>query len=153
LFTETERALISKRVSASLVGKTGERARRWLGDKAGYSAMHMWIRQEYGKASKCEKCGTTQGKYEWANISGEYRRSREDYMELCPSCHHRMDWGNFCSKGHEYTPQNTLWSKDGRHRFCRECSRMRNKLFRQKKAQFRGRLEDGKKPQSAVKGQ
>ena len=30
--------------------------------------------------------------YEWANISGEYKRNRNDFLRLCRTCHRRFDW-------------------------------------------------------------
>lgn len=32
-------------------------------------------------------------RYEWANISGEYKRDRSDWVMLCPSCHRKIDMG------------------------------------------------------------
>lgn len=32
-------------------------------------------------------------RYEWANISGEYKRERSDWVMLCPSCHRKIDMG------------------------------------------------------------
>lgn len=91
-FNEEATTKISLAVSGSLKGKIGKQSRRWKGDKASYYAKHMWISKHYGKASKCEKCGSlTANRYEWANVSGEYKRERSDYMELCTSCHQKMD--------------------------------------------------------------
>lgn len=62
-----------------------------------YSAVHFWLRDNYGKAVKCENCGLEnipQGKqkyFEWANISGEYKRDRSDWRQLCIPCHRRYD--------------------------------------------------------------
>ena len=68
----------------------------WKGDKAGYSAIHYWIERQLGKPRLCEHCGTEDAKkYEWANISGEYRRDITDFIRLCVSCHQKMD-------GHRY---------------------------------------------------
>ena len=39
-------------------------------------------------------CGdTTSTKFEWANISGEYRIDRDDWARLCCRCHRRYDFG------------------------------------------------------------
>lgn len=73
---------------------TGENSRAWKGDKAGYVAIHTWLRNTYGKASRCESpnCESKSPKrYEYANLSGEYKRDRSDYIQLCPSCHRKMD--------------------------------------------------------------
>jgi hypothetical protein len=87
---------IRKKVSESMVGKYGDKARRWKGDDAGYVAKHMWIIKHYGKADRCEQAGCTFGnpkRYEWHNISREYKRDRTDYVQLCPSCHRKIDMG------------------------------------------------------------
>lgn len=113
---------ISKRVSLQLEGKYGEKSRRWKENDASYSAKHHWILKHYGKASKCEKCGSKNCKrYEWANISGEYKRDISDYMQLCPSCHRKMDLNKkYCPKGHEYNEKNTYINKFG-WKCCRIC--------------------------------
>lgn len=70
-----------------------------------YYAVHMYMLNHFGKATKCENLlcvyprkeranGRMMEKpkrYEWANISGEYKRERADWMELCPSCHRMRD--------------------------------------------------------------
>lgn len=59
-----------------------------------YAVLHARIRERYGAASECENCGdTTSTKFEWANISGEYRIDREDWARLCCRCHRRYDFG------------------------------------------------------------
>ena len=74
----------------------------WKGDKVGYTGLHIWIKQWYGNPISCEHCGV-QGKkvfsggnryrwtIEWANISGDYLRDRNDFIGLCKSCHMRFD--------------------------------------------------------------
>lgn len=72
--------------------KRGEESPNWLGDGAGYSALHMWIRKVRGTPRRCEECGTIKAKqYEWANLSGEYRRDPNDWKRMCVLCHRRMD--------------------------------------------------------------
>lgn len=86
-----------KKVSASLFGKRGKLSRRWLGDKAGYTAIHTWLTNKYGKASHCEnkRCeGLPASRYEWASISGECKRDINDYVQLCTRCHRKYDYGN-----------------------------------------------------------
>lgn len=101
--SDKSKSLISK----SLCGKFGDKARRWRGEKAGYAAKHIWIVKHYGKADRCEQKGCSYPKvvdagrriiekpsrYEWANISGEYKRDRSDWVMLCPSCHRKIDMG------------------------------------------------------------
>jgi hypothetical protein len=79
---------------------SGENAKHWSGDKVGYYGLHNWINKELGKPSLCKHCFSTKEKrYEWANISGEYRRESSDWIRLCRSCHIIYDrengtWGN-----------------------------------------------------------
>lgn len=71
---------------------TGQNNSRWKGDNAGYSAKHKWVTRHYGKAKTCENCGNTEAsKYEWANLSKLYLRDIEDWMQLCKSCHVKLD--------------------------------------------------------------
>lgn len=86
-----------KKVSESLYGKRGQFSRRWLGDLAGYTAIHAWLTKNQGKASKCEnvKClELPAARYEWASLSGECTRDPNDYVEPCTRCHRKYDNGN-----------------------------------------------------------
>lgn len=59
-----------------------------------YLSIHKWIRDNYGKASKCEHCNTSNAKrYDWALKKGcEYSKDRTVFMELCRSCHVKYDF-------------------------------------------------------------
>ena len=70
--------------------KRGSRNPAWKGDRAGYNAIHKWLFTYYEKSGICEEC-ETEAKTEWANVSGEYKRDRADFLELCISCHRRAD--------------------------------------------------------------
>jgi len=112
-----------ERVSKSLIGNK----RRYKGEAAGYVAKHMWIYKMYGMASRCVLCNTlTASRYEWANVSGKYLRCREDYIELCPSCHRRLDYGDKCKRGHQFNIENTYITPKG-WRQCRICQRDRER--------------------------
>jgi len=80
----------------------------WRGEKVGYMALHSWVKRNYGKATFCERCGikskpkiTSRGKpmrskknyFEWANLSGQYKRERKDWAQLCVKCHSWLDHG------------------------------------------------------------
>lgn len=70
----------------------GEDNPNWKGDDVGLSPIHTWLNRHYGKPRFCERCHTTTAKmYDWANISGEYKRDRSDFLRLCRSCHVKMD--------------------------------------------------------------
>lgn len=85
--------------------KRGSESHAWKGDKAGYGSMHDWVRKELGKPSFCEICKTLEAKkYEWANISGQYKRDVTDWKRLCTRCHHKFDnhgakWRETVKKG------------------------------------------------------
>ena len=46
-----------------------------------------------GKADYCSNNKNHKAKrYDWANISGKYKRDFSDYKPLCRSCHEKMDY-------------------------------------------------------------
>lgn len=70
----------------------GEKHWNWKGDKVKYRRLHSWIVSECGKADRCEHCDTKTSKvYDWANISGKYKRDVSDYKQLCRKCHIKFD--------------------------------------------------------------
>jgi len=79
-------------------GGTGEKNPRWKGEKAKYSAIHMWVKHHKGKPEICFKCGKKhdgkKGSVHWANIDHKYKRNLDDYIALCPTCHKRHDLDN-----------------------------------------------------------
>ena len=70
----------------------GERHGLWAGNKISYRALHVWVARNYGKPATCEECGKSK-KLVWANLSGEYRRDRDDWKRLCRKCHYKFDFG------------------------------------------------------------
>jgi hypothetical protein len=71
---------------------SGNKNGGWKGEDVGYIALHKWIARHRGKPSFCESCKTSESKgFEWANISGEYKRDLDDYERLCLSCHRKKD--------------------------------------------------------------
>jgi hypothetical protein len=70
-----------------------------------YSNIHKWMYRHYGRAHKCENCHAEKAKrYEWANLSGEYKKDRSDWKQLCKQCHVNMDRPPqiACVRGHIY---------------------------------------------------
>ena len=66
---------------------------RWKGDNAGYCAKHTRLYRRYGKPNFCEGCGTENAKrFHWANITGVYTISKENWLRLCASCHLKYDY-------------------------------------------------------------
>lgn len=72
----------------------GENHHLWKGDGVGYFALHEWVRANKERTEICTECGK-KGKTDFANVSGEYQRDVEDYVELCRSCHLLFDRSDF----------------------------------------------------------
>ena len=68
----------------------------WKGDKVSYGVLHKWVTRKLGSPKVCSNCKTTTAKkFEWANISKEYKRELTDWIRLCTSCHHNMDGSRY----------------------------------------------------------
>ena len=54
-----------------------------------YSSVHFWIKKIAGKANHCINCNLSKenATYDWSNISGKYKREKEDWQQLCRKCH------------------------------------------------------------------
>ena len=63
---------------------------------------HKRIRREWGLAYECEgnNCRKQSKVFDWANISGKYRKSRKDWIMLCRSCHILFDRICYICKRH-----------------------------------------------------
>ena len=57
-----------------------------------YHAVHTWLSRNF-KKEYCELCSTRIG-LEWANLSGNSHRDRNDFVVLCKQCHYDFDWWN-----------------------------------------------------------
>lgn len=117
-----------------MIGRFGDKANRWKGEKAGYVAIHMWLTKHFDKGGICEGCKTsTASRLEWANVSGKYLRDRSDYKVLCPPCHRKLDLtSTHCKNGHERTEQNTKYRKGWK--VCIVCNREAQRRYRNAKA-------------------
>lgn len=117
----TARKLIKNKRSRK--GLVCEKSHRWKGDAAGYNAKHTWIYRRLGKANMCVRCGVLGKKrYDWANISGEYKRDVNDYQQMCAPCHLKMDFRKTgcCRRGHLSNKENTYSNPSG-VQSCRVC--------------------------------
>ena len=58
-----------------------------------YNSAHKWLSYHFGRASKCERCGTKESsRYEYALLKGKkHEKNRENYIELCVFCHKVYD--------------------------------------------------------------
>lgn len=85
---------MSEETRRKLSCRRGENSNGWKGDNVGYCGLHMWVRKQLGKPSKCEHCkDTTKKKYEWASKNHSYKRDQKEWLRLCTSCHRRYDMG------------------------------------------------------------
>jgi len=95
-----------------------------------YRSVHLWVEYHIGKPKECSHCGTTNTTvvYEWANISGEYKRKPDDWVRLCRSCHRAYDAPTHCKRGHERTPDNIYRNPSGDN-ICRICKQDYQKAY------------------------
>lgn len=96
------------------------------GDNAGNDAKHKWIQKLFGKANKCENkdcINKNPKRFDWASINHTYTRNREDWLMLCVPCHRKMDYGNYCKRGHPLFGDNCYVSnRNGKnYRCCKIC--------------------------------
>lgn len=76
--------------------KLGSNNSQWRCDSVGYRAVHSWMQRHFGKANRCDDCNDINSKrYEWANISGKYKRDLSDWKMNCSSCHIKYHRRNF----------------------------------------------------------
>jgi hypothetical protein len=84
------------KIAKSMIGNTnskiGKDHWRWTGNSCGYGGKHSWMVRHFGSPNYCEHCRKSDKKsYDWANISGEYKRDKNDWLRLCKSCHKKYD--------------------------------------------------------------
>lgn len=75
--------------------KLGSNNPMWKGKKVGRLAIHDWMRRNYQKPKKCEKC-KKKTPYDLANISDKfnkktYTRDIKNWRWLCRGCHMQID--------------------------------------------------------------
>lgn len=70
----------------------GSEHHSWKGTDVKQAAVHNILRREYPKKGMCESCGKI-GKTDYAYMHHPkpYTRDRNDYRELCRSCHLYQD--------------------------------------------------------------
>ena|SRR3990167_960631 len=65
---------------------------KWKGEKAGYLAIHTWVKRHIKFFDKCSVCGKKSKKIELANIDHKYKRDIKDFIHMCTSCHRKHDF-------------------------------------------------------------
>ena len=85
---------------------SGENHPNWK-KNCGYDAVHHWVKNRLGKATKCEFCGIelSEKRIEWANKSYQYLRDTADWFALCSNCHRKYDKNNGWGKALERFPE------------------------------------------------
>lgn len=65
----------------------------WKGEEPGAGAAHAWLAAALQKIGRCQRC-SVEGRTEWAFLyhGRPHTRCRDDYLELCRTCHRRLDW-------------------------------------------------------------
>src|ERR1039458_2219048 len=58
---------------------------------AEYLAIHRWINREYLRTGRCEWCGTTNRKTDYASVGHRYLHNRAEWFEFCRPCHKAFD--------------------------------------------------------------
>lgn len=101
-----------------------------------YRILHQWVERRLGKPLKCSNCGDdSDRRYAWANKSGQYLKTTDDWARLCYPCHGQLDtklleesssWRReYCKYGHRQVLTN-LYHNRGKHALeCRECRSLR----------------------------
>ncbi len=69
----------------------GENNPNWKGMEITYKGIHTWAQRKFKKPDKCQKCSKN-GRLDWANISGKYKRDIKDWLALCRGCHMKYDY-------------------------------------------------------------
>lgn len=94
------------REACRVQGRFGEGHHLWKGSDVSYSSLHKWVARWKGAPEQCERCGLSglppgrKRYFQWANISGKYRRDLMDWMRLCARCHKAYDRGEWRLQPH-----------------------------------------------------
>lgn len=107
------------------------------GTSYGYRAAHKWVERRLGKPEGCSHCGTKEPrKYQWANLSGEYKKDLSDWIRLCIPCHTKYftPRSPVCGKGHPMQRENIGQNYLG-HRFCLTCKRDHARNYQRRRRQ------------------
>lgn len=58
-----------------------------------YHTVHNWLGENYDKSGACDHCEKEKDNTEFALKRGcEYKRDRDNFLELCISCHRKYDY-------------------------------------------------------------
>lgn len=110
---------VNTRFKIGHLGYKGSNNAIWKGDNAGYNAIHIWLKSNFGKADKCENRLCTYPRmnrfgillkkpkmFTWALLHGKkYSHERKNFVKLCVSCHKKYD-SKFIHKDIQLPPSN-----------------------------------------------
>jgi hypothetical protein len=137
--------------------RTGALNSAWKGDAASYGAVHLRM-SNAPRPAECERCGTTEGRHEWA-LRGDvprecllyspegfaYSTYPVHYTNLCKLCHNKQDLGSDrCNRGHLLAGDNLYIQPSNGKRFCRECQSRRRRERSRREAARSARFEHGR---------
>lgn len=69
----------------------------WI-ENISYIGAHARVKRVRGQATTCTKCGTTEGRIEWAHMSDDLT-AIDDFAEMCVRCHRAHDAAERRRKG------------------------------------------------------
>jgi hypothetical protein len=101
--TILERHIPNRRPSIKR-NQLGENNSSWKGNEASYTALHLRVQAARGKPSECSLCDATSGRFEWANLTGDYANIN-DYARMCVICHRRFDLDRRNKTGKRTSPE------------------------------------------------
>ena len=79
------------------VKNKGDKNGNWIGSRATYSSIHIWVQRNKGVPDTCSECGKKGEKVnmrwniQWANVDHKYTRELEKWIGLCSKCHAKYD--------------------------------------------------------------
>lgn len=92
-----------------------------------YKALHYKIAQLFPKTGVCEHC-SQEKRTCYSSVDHVYTLLRDDWRELCYSCHARFDHRSGCKRGH--VREISGWQDKLGKWHCRECARLREERKR-----------------------
>lgn len=97
---ETVRAFL-KRHGINMRPTSGPESDMWI-KEISYIGVHARVKRVRGRATTCTKCGTSEGRIEWAQMS-EDMTDLDGYDEMCVPCHRAHDAAKRRRAGHKRT--------------------------------------------------
>jgi len=92
-----------KRHGINMRPTSGPESDMWIKDIS-YIGVHARVKRVRGQATTCTKCGTSEGRIEWAQMS-EDMTDLDGYDEMCVPCHRAHDAAKRRRAGHKRTPR------------------------------------------------